>query len=102
MVAMTLLDRARAVGLRVFMEGDRLVVEGLPHYESLARELLDHKPAIVAALRSIQCLCPYCGSVEAHDFVLTRSPHDGTSTRRDCARCGRFLRFARWYGRSTN
>ncbi len=35
-----------------------------------------------------------CGSAEWADFPI----HDGRSTRRDCARCSRFVAFVRWYG----
>ena len=37
--------------------------------------------------------CPRCGSTRRVDVVV----HAGRSTRRDCARCGRFLTFARWH-----
>lgn len=35
-----------------------------------------------------------CGSTTWHDVPI----HDGRSTRRDCARCARFIDFSRWYG----
>jgi hypothetical protein len=35
-----------------------------------------------------------CGSTEWRHVLI----HDRQSTRRDCARCGKFLRFTRWYG----
>jgi hypothetical protein len=34
-----------------------------------------------------------CGSTTWRDVPV----HDGRSTRRDCARCGRFIDFSRWY-----
>ncbi len=34
-----------------------------------------------------------CGSTTWHEVAI----HDGQSTRRDCARCGRFIDFSRWY-----
>ncbi len=34
-----------------------------------------------------------CGSAEYTDVVI----HGGASTRRDCARCGRFIGFTRWH-----
>jgi hypothetical protein len=40
--------------------------------------------------------CPRCGSHEHRDVPI----HDGASTRRDCARCHRFICFPVWYGRS--
>jgi len=39
-------------------------------------------------------LCDRCGSIETTDATI----HDGRSVRRDCARCGRFIRFSVWYG----
>jgi hypothetical protein len=39
-----------------------------------------------------------CGSTAWKDVVLTHSPHNGRSVRRDCARCGRTLGLLRWYG----
>ncbi|MBN2024923.1 MAG: hypothetical protein JW809_19255 [Pirellulales bacterium] len=36
-----------------------------------------------------------CGSTTWRDVPI----HNGQSVRRDCARCGRFLDFPRWYGR---
>jgi hypothetical protein len=46
----SLLERAAAAGLKVSREGDRLVVRGPKSAESLAKELLRHKPAVIAAL----------------------------------------------------
>ena len=34
-----------------------------------------------------------CGSTKWRDVAI----HDGQSTRRDCAQCGRFIEFSRWY-----
>jgi len=39
-----------------------------------------------------------CGSTTWRDVVLLDPPHNGTSVRRDCARCDRFLEFVTWYG----
>lgn len=36
-----------------------------------------------------------CGSYTYRDTPI----HEGRSTRRDCAECGRFLAFVVWYGR---
>lgn len=38
--------------------------------------------------------CRRCGETEYRDVDI----HDGRSTRRDCAKCGLFIRFIRWYG----
>ncbi len=37
--------------------------------------------------------CEKCGSTDFRDTLI----HEGRSTRRDCARCGRFIDFPRWY-----
>jgi len=38
-----------------------------------------------------------CGSTTWRDVPI----HGGRSTRRDCARCGRFIEFPVWYGKTT-
>jgi len=38
-----------------------------------------------------------CGSITWRDVPI----HGGRSTRRDCARCGRFISFPVWYGKTT-
>jgi len=50
MVGLTLLDEARAAGLTVLADGDRLVVRGPRAAEAVARRLLEHKTAVLAAL----------------------------------------------------
>jgi hypothetical protein len=50
MDALTLLQQARAAGLTVLAQGDRLCIRGPRRAEALARQLLDHKVAVLAAL----------------------------------------------------
>lgn len=50
MGGLILLARARAEGLSVFRNGDKLVVKGPGKAEPLARELLAAKPAVLTAL----------------------------------------------------
>ena len=38
-----------------------------------------------------------CGSTAWRDAPI----HDGQSVRRDCSRCGRFIKFTNWYGTDT-
>lgn len=38
--------------------------------------------------------CDRCGATETVEQVI----HGGASTRQDCAACGRFRKFSRWYG----
>jgi hypothetical protein len=40
-----------------------------------------------------------CGGTTWRDVVLSHAPHNGTTIRRDCAGCGRFLDFPLWYGK---
>ena len=47
-----LLDRARAAGLTVLADGDRLIVRGPQTAEALAHELLTHKTEILAILHN--------------------------------------------------
>jgi hypothetical protein len=75
----------------------------------LTPDLLEHLKAQKAAL--IAHLLPRCRP-ETHHLTPRPKPvcrcgsnawldvaiHDGRSTRRDCARCGRFIDFSRWYG----
>ncbi len=50
MDGLTLLQQARAAGLTVRAEGGRLCIQGTLRAEALARQLLDHKTAVLAAL----------------------------------------------------
>ncbi len=50
MVGLTLLQRARHVGLTVSSNGDRLRVRGPRREGALARELIAHKPEVLAEL----------------------------------------------------
>jgi hypothetical protein len=50
MDALTLLQQARAAGLTVRAQGDRLCIRGPRRAEALARRPLDHKAAVLAAL----------------------------------------------------
>jgi hypothetical protein len=43
--------------------------------------------------------CRRCKGRKFVDVVLTHRPHDGTTVRRDCAGCGAFIAFTRWYGK---
>lgn len=40
--------------------------------------------------------CPRCGSKEFRDVSI----HNGKSIRQDCAACGAFVKFVRWYGKA--
>jgi hypothetical protein len=51
--------------------------------------------AVVPNKGSGECCC---GSTATHDVAI----HGGRSTRRDCAKCGRFQSFPVWYGTTFN
>lgn len=115
-----LLDLDR-LGIRLEAEGERLRFH--PR-SALTTDLLDrlkaHKAELLAMLhpepsppakpvsnphrpvQTLQQLKPICrcGSTTWRDVVLCHAPHNGTTTRRDCGRCGRFLDFPIWYGKS--
>jgi hypothetical protein len=61
-------------------------------------EIANHRP--VQKLQKPKPVCR-CGSTTWRDVVLSHAPHNGTTIRRDCAGCGRFLDFPVWYGRLT-
>jgi hypothetical protein len=105
-----LLAECEAQGIRL-LPADRggLTIDA-PH-DALTPELTErlrrHKAELVAQLRPKYSLEPRraapatpkksicrCGSTTWADVPI----HDGQSTRRDCAGCGRFIDFARWYG----
>jgi hypothetical protein len=50
MVAVTLLQRAREVGLRIEPKGDRLLVRGPKRAEAVVKLLAEHKAEVLAAL----------------------------------------------------
>jgi len=50
MGGLTLLDEARAAGLAVHAEGDRLIIRGPRQAEPVARRLMESKAAVLAAL----------------------------------------------------
>jgi hypothetical protein len=50
MDTLTLIAQARAAGLTLRADGDRLVVTGPRSAEALAMQLLDHKPTVLAVL----------------------------------------------------
>ena len=49
--------------------------------------------SIIVGEKSAEICCDRCGATEYRDMPI----HKGLSTRRDCARCGRFIDFPRWY-----
>ena len=52
MDGLTLLQQARAAGLTVAVDGDRLRIRGPRRAEPMARRLLEQKPLVLAALSS--------------------------------------------------
>jgi hypothetical protein len=58
MDGLTLLQHARAVGLRVSVDGDLLRVRGPRHAEPVALQLIANKPAVLAVLLASGCASP--------------------------------------------
>src|SRR4051812_20480130 len=54
MGGLTLLDRARSAGLSVTVEADRLVIKGPRRAGPIVRELMAHKPEVMALLAAAQ------------------------------------------------
>src|SRR5262245_40254391 len=108
MGGLTVLDEARAVGLKVLAGVDgRLIVRGPRSAEALANRLLSHKAEVLAAIAGererpgppatgLRPACR-CGSIKTVDVRI----HDGLSVRRDCSVCRRFIEFPVWYGNTT-
>jgi hypothetical protein len=75
MDGMTLLRRARDAGLAVLAEGDKLVIRGPRRAEPVARLLIEHKPAVMAALappfpkEGDGSVCCECGELIAEPIV---------------------------------
>jgi hypothetical protein len=57
MDGVTLLRRAREVGLAVAADGDKLVIRGPRCAEPVARLLIEHKPEVMAALAPSEADC---------------------------------------------
>jgi hypothetical protein len=105
-----LVDLCRARGIRLVANDDGDLTVDAPQgvlTPDLLEQLRAHKAALVAHLRpkcrhlthhaapapTSKPVCR-CSSTAWCDVVI----HDGLSTRRDCAWCGRFIDFSRWYG----
>jgi hypothetical protein len=86
-------------GLSIDAPQDALKPELLQQLVANKVNLLEHLAAEqlrteipTSATGSAIAICR-CGSTTWHDVPI----HDGRSTRRHCARCGRFIDFSRWY-----
>ncbi len=98
-----LLDRLKASGIELTLgEGKTLLVDAPTDFDdpALLGELRDHKPEILKRLRHVNrdTVCEKCGTGETVEVPI----HGGKSTRLDCARCGRFMRFGVWYGQTNS
>lgn len=102
-----LLAECDAQGIRLIPAGPGGLTVDAPQ-DVLTPELIErlrtHKTDLIAHLRPkapgramptarAKPICR-CGSTTWLDVAI----HDGQSTRRDCAGCGRFIDFSRWYG----
>jgi hypothetical protein len=95
--AADLLAELRRLGVAVGVQGDRLWAEPKSAIDpDLVGRLRQHKPTLLALLRAD---APRCGSCGTRQFVDV-SIHGGRSVRRDCARCGQFVSFPVWHGKT--
>ena len=84
--------RSRVVNGRTVWESPRAIAEGWDgwlDFDNLPGGARNHK------VLPSDAVCR-CGSTAWRDVPI----HDGQSIRRDCAKCGRFIRFTVWYGQS--
>jgi len=63
-----------------------------------SESILERFPLAAKPCESPTPVCR-CGATTWRDVVLGHAPHHGTTIRRDCGRCGRFLDFPVWYGK---
>ena len=121
MTAIDVLHELRQRGITLMAHGDKLRFHPRAKvHGGMVTVLLKHKAELLVLLateagdgdgtpvisRDIEVVEPVakpwrcrCGSTAWVDVVLRHDPHNGTSTRRDCLRCNRFVSFPLWYGR---
>jgi len=103
-----LLDQCHARGIRLVANDDGDLTVDVPQgvlNPDLLLQLRAHKAELIAHMHPKRCrarnpaqvvaakpVCR-CGSTTSVDMLI----HEGQSTRRDCAGCGRFIDFSRWY-----
>jgi hypothetical protein len=100
--ATELMSECLTLGIRLNVTRDGRVAIDAPK-DALSPELLErvrtHKAELLEKLgtkgpcNAAKPVCR-CGSTTWRDVAI----HDGQSTRRDCAKCGRFIDFSYWYG----
>ena len=92
-----LLADCDAHGIRVLPAGDGGLTIDAPQdalTPDLMKRLKAHKAELLARLAgSLEPPACRCGSGRYIDTPI----HNGQSTRRDCARCRRFLEFPKWH-----
>ncbi len=99
----TLMEKIRSNGIRLSMGSDRTLSVDYPadFADSELQDLIRaFKPEIVKHLRHANrnTVCEKCGTGETVEVPI----HAGRSIRLDCARCGRFMRFGTWYGKTNS
>ena len=79
------------------IKAERAAILGILATPELPRLILDPDGWPVDALDPVnsKAVCR-CGSTKSRDIPI----HGGQSTRRECAKCGRFVCFAQWHGKS--
>ncbi len=97
------MNRLRALGIELTLGADRSLLVDCPADiadAALLDEIREYKPEILKRLRHEirDKVCEHCGTSDSVAVPI----HEGRSTRLDCARCGRFLRFSVWQPRPKN
>ena len=101
MEGLTLLQEAKAAGLTVIADGDKLIVRGPRRLEHVARKLLDHKPdvlPIVKALNLAKLVIPGSWTVMSVDDQAETPIDDAIDPPDPCPNCGGI---AMWWPVST-
>ena len=94
-----LLFELRSRGIKIGAQNGLLWYEPKSSVDAdLLERLREHKPTLMTLLRVDASRCHRCGSSKYVDVSI----HGGRSVRRDCARCGRFVTFPKWYGTKTD
>lgn len=72
-----LLEKAKTMGLEIFVCGDRLVVRGPSSAESLVRDLLEHKAELMSLLASTATTRTKTQALSIGDCIKWYSPAFG-------------------------
>ena len=100
MRANDLLKKIRLAGFRLSVDANRNITIRCQRSAvdpAILEEISKHKSEIRnrLAYENRATVCQYCNTTE----TVTIPIHEGRSTRLDCAKCGRFMRWGVWQGK---